>query len=134
MLGCIFNCFKNQKICNKAVGNCSHTLTLVSDWYKTQKICNKAVGTFADAFVKQFVPECFKIQGTCDKAVDICPFVFDSILDWYMTQEIGDKVVSKEPFSVISRRNLGTMLLARGLVYFLQCQQRYWFIASLFLV
>ena len=81
MLGCIFNCFKNQKICNKAVDNCSHALTLVSDWYKTQKICNKAVGTFADAFVKQFVPECFKIQETCDKAVDICPFVFDSILD-----------------------------------------------------
>ena len=40
---------ENQKMCNKAVDNYTHTLKFVSVCYKTQKMYNKAVDTSPSA-------------------------------------------------------------------------------------
>ena len=37
--------YKNRKKCNKAADNYAHALEFVPDCYKTQKIDNKAVGS-----------------------------------------------------------------------------------------
>ena len=34
------DCYKYQKMCNKALDNYPHALRFVSDCYKTQKTCN----------------------------------------------------------------------------------------------
>ena len=49
------DCYKNQKICNKAADNYPHALEFVPDCFKTQKMCNKAVDTYPSA--TQFVPD-----------------------------------------------------------------------------
>ena len=64
-------------MCNKTVDN--NALRFDPNCYKTQKMCNKAVGTCSS--VIQFVAKCFKTKGMCNKAVDTCPFVFDSVPD-----------------------------------------------------
>ena len=33
--------YKNKKICDNPIDNCSHALEFVYDCYKTQKMCNK---------------------------------------------------------------------------------------------
>ena len=45
MLKFIPDCYKNQKLCDKAVDNYAHALEYVPFCKKTQKICNKAVDT-----------------------------------------------------------------------------------------
>ena len=79
MLIFVPDCYKNQKMCNKAVDNYPHELEYFPHCFKTQKMCNKAVDTYLSAM--QFFPECCKTQKMCDKAVDTCPFMFDSVLD-----------------------------------------------------
>ena len=39
------DCYKNQKMCNKAIDNYPHALEFVPKCYKTQKMCDKAVDT-----------------------------------------------------------------------------------------
>ena len=41
----------------------------VPDCYKYQKMCNKAVDNCPHAL--DFAPKCYKIQNMCDKAFDI---------------------------------------------------------------
>ena len=36
-------CYKNQQICDKAVGNYPHPFQFISECYKTQEMCDKAV-------------------------------------------------------------------------------------------
>ena len=67
----VSECYKNQKMCNKAVDN--YALEFISEWYKSNKIsaikkCDKAVGIYPSEM--QFGPECYKIQERRDKAVD----------------------------------------------------------------
>ena len=71
----------------------------VPECYKTQKICDKAVDRHPSTI--KFVPECYKNQQMCYKAVNRCFFVFDSIPDQYKTQEICDIVVSLYPFLIV---------------------------------
>ena len=52
-------------------------LKLVYECYKTQKMYDKAVDTYPSP--KKIVSECFMTQEMCDKAVNRCAFVFDSI-------------------------------------------------------
>ena len=87
----IFDYYKDQKRCDKAVDNYSHALKTAPDCFKPQ-----AVGTHPSAI--QFVSEDGKTQETFDKVVDTCPFVFTFVPDQYVTQEIYDKLVSKESF------------------------------------
>ena len=54
-------------------------LEFVPDCYKTQKMCNKAVDTYPSAL--QFVTGQYKTHEMCIKDVDTCPFVFDSVPD-----------------------------------------------------
>ena len=36
-------CYKNLKMCNRAVDNCAHALEFVLESCKTQEMCDKAV-------------------------------------------------------------------------------------------
>ena len=47
--------------------------------YKTQKMCNKAVDTYTSAI--QFVSNQYKTLKVCDKATDTCPFASFSVSD-----------------------------------------------------
>ena len=71
-------------------------LKSVPDCYKIQKICNKAVDNYAHAL--EFVRDCYKTQKMCVKTVDTCLFKFDSVPDQYKTQEMCDKTVFNDPF------------------------------------
>ena len=42
--GLFSDCDKNQRMCAKAIDNCSHVLKVVPDCYKTQKMCKNPVG------------------------------------------------------------------------------------------
>ena len=62
----VSDCYKNQEMCNKAVGNYPHAVEYVPECFMTQKTCDKVVNTYS--FTIQFVPECYKTQKICDKA------------------------------------------------------------------
>ena len=49
MLMFVPNCYKNQKMCNKAIANYAHVWEFVPNCYKTQKVFNKAVDTYPSA-------------------------------------------------------------------------------------
>ena len=83
----ICDCYKDQKLCEKAVDIYAHALEFVSDSYKTQKTSEI-----------QFVPDWYKTLKICDKAADTCSFVFYSVPDQYKNQEMCFKVIFKEPF------------------------------------
>ena len=68
------DCYKNQEMFNKVVGNHLHALEFVP---KTQNMCDKAVNAYSPTI--KFVPECFVTQKMCDKAVNKCFFLFYSI-------------------------------------------------------
>ena len=80
-------------MCDEAfLENCG-TLKSVSDCYKNKKMCNKAVDNYPHTL--EFVPECCKTEEMCDEAVHKCFFfLFDSIPNQYKTQEICGIVVS----------------------------------------
>ena len=75
-----------------------HASKFVPDCYKTQKMHDKAVNGYPSKV--QFVPECYKTQEICNRAANIWFFVFDSIHDWYKIQEMYDRVIYKDPFMV----------------------------------
>ena len=52
---------------NEAVDNYGCALEFIPNCYKSQKICNKAVNT--SLFAIQVAPKCYKTQEICDKAV-----------------------------------------------------------------
>ena len=60
-------------------GRLAGELGFVPDCYKTQKMCNKAVDTYPSAL--QFVTGQCKTHEMCIKDVDTFPFVFDSVPD-----------------------------------------------------
>ena len=66
-------------MCRKFILENGGTLMFVSDCYKNQKMRDKAVDNYAHAL--EFVSEYYKSQETCNKAVDACLFVFDSVPD-----------------------------------------------------
>ena len=66
-------------MCHTSVDDYVHALILVPECYKTQKMFDKAANTFPSAI--QFFPECYKIQKTCDNAVHTCLFLFYSVPD-----------------------------------------------------
>ena len=70
---------------NEAVDNYGCALEFIPDCYKSQKICNKAFSP-TSLFAIQVAPKCYKTQEMCDKAVDTCPFVSDSAPNRYKTQ------------------------------------------------
>ena len=80
-------------MCDKAVDNYSHALVFLPNCYKSQKISNKAVGIYPSAI--QFVLECLLDARNVCKAADTCPFLFDSVPDWYMTDILLKKCVIK---------------------------------------
>ena len=83
MLIFVTDCWKNQRMFNKAVDNYAHVLEFVSDWCNTQKMRNKADDTDLSAI--QFVPSCYKTHEICVKAADTCPFVSDQCSKWVIT-------------------------------------------------
>ena len=50
-----------------AVNNYPHALEFVPECYKTQKMCDKAVDTHPLAI--KYVPECYKTQEMCQRVV-----------------------------------------------------------------
>ena len=65
---------------NVSVENYPQALKFVPDCFKTQKMFNKAVGIYPSSM--QFFSECYKTQGMCHKTVDTSPFIFASAPDW----------------------------------------------------
>ena len=55
-LNSVCHCYKNQEMCNKAVGNYSRTLEFAPEHYKTHKMCDNAVSTNSSTI--KIVPEC----------------------------------------------------------------------------
>ena len=49
LLKYIPDCYKNQKVCNKAVRRYFHALEFILKCYKTHKMCNEAVKTSPSA-------------------------------------------------------------------------------------
>ena len=80
----------------RVVDNYLHALEFVPECYKTEKMCDKAVDAYLST--TDFAPECFMTQKICAKSVNKCYFVFDYIPDQYKTQEMCDRVVSEDPF------------------------------------
>ena len=72
-----------HKTCFKVFLRNGGTLMFVPDCYKNQKMSNKAADNYA--FAIQFVSECYKAQEMCDKNIDACPFVFGSVPECYKT-------------------------------------------------
>ena len=61
-------------MCDEAfLENCG-TLKSVSDCYKNKKMCNKAVDNYPHTL--EFVPECCKTEEMCDEAVHKCFFFY----------------------------------------------------------
>ena len=83
-LNSVLDCYKNQRLCDKAVDNYTHGLKFVPGCYKTQKMRDKAVDTHRSTI--RFVAECYKTQEMCYKAVNRCSFVFDSIPNQHTTK------------------------------------------------
>ena len=54
---------------DKAILENGGTLKYVYDCYKNQKMCNKVVNNYLHA--SEFVPECYKTQETCYRAAQI---------------------------------------------------------------
>ena len=71
-------------------------LKFVPDCYKNQRMCNKAVDTYAHAL--QFVPNCYRTQKNCNKAVDAHASAMQLAPDWCKSQPMCGKVAFKEPF------------------------------------
>ena len=69
MLRFIPNCYKNQKMCDKAIVNYFHPLEFAPDCYKTRNMSDKAVDTYPSAM--QFASDGYKTQEMCNK-----PFAF----------------------------------------------------------
>ena len=65
----VYDCYKNQKMCNKVVNNYLHASEFVPECYKTHKICGNAVDTHSSTI--RYVPECYKTQETCYRAAQI---------------------------------------------------------------
>ena len=59
MLGFIPDSYKVRKMCDDAVDNYDHALSLFRECSQTQKTCDNAVNT---SYIIQFVPECYKTQ------------------------------------------------------------------------
>ena len=93
----MFDCYKNQEICNKAFYNHNHVLLFHPNYYKIQKMCDKAANTINAInicpFVFNFVLDQYKVKGMCDKTVFEDPFMLKFCLDRYRTQEMCDKPV-----------------------------------------
>lgn len=51
MIGLVLNCYKPQKMFEKAVDYCPHALEYVSDCFMTQKTCEKAVDTYPSTLI-----------------------------------------------------------------------------------
>ena len=63
------NLLPNSQKTRFSVKQCE-LLKFVPDCYKNQRMCNKAVDTYVHAL--QFVPNCYKTQKMCNKAIDTC--------------------------------------------------------------
>ena len=57
----------------------SGTLKSVPDCYKNQQLSEKSIGNYPHAL--EFVPECYKTQKMCDKAVDTHPSIRNLFLN-----------------------------------------------------
>ena len=57
-------------MCNKEVDHYRHALEFVLECYKIQKLCDKAFGTCRTTIT--FVSECYNTQKMYDKAVNRC--------------------------------------------------------------
>ena len=68
------DCYKNQKMFNKAVDNYLHALEFVSEFYSTQEMCNRAVNRCF--FVSDSTPDQFKTQEMCGRVVSEDPFLY----------------------------------------------------------
>ena len=77
-------CYKNQRMCNKAVDTNVHALQFVPNCYKTQKMCNKAVDAHASAM--QLAPDWCKTQPICVKVAFKEPFMLKYCIDIHETQ------------------------------------------------
>ena len=65
------DCYKNQKVWDKAIDNYSHALEFIPDW------CNTIYSW------------CYKTQKMCDKAADwFLSFLINSVWDRYKSQEM----------------------------------------------
>ena len=84
---------KTKEIYEKVVKENGGMLGLITDCYKDQRMCDKAVDTYPTAM--QVVPEYCKSGKMCNKAVDTHTFIIYSVADKYMTQ-IYDQVVSNK--------------------------------------
>ena len=80
-------------MCDKAILENGRTLKSVSDCYKNQKMFNKAVNNYP--YELEFVPECYQTQNMCDRAVNTYPSTIKFIPECPMTQEMCDKAVNR---------------------------------------
>ena len=80
MVGFIPNCYRDQKMCNKAIDNYTW---FGPNCYSTQKMFSNVVGTYSSAI--QFVGECYKTSQMFNKAIDTCPFMFmNMFVSWIL--------------------------------------------------
>ena len=85
------DCYKNSKVCDKAVDNYSHALKFVPNYYITQNMCDKAINTYHSTI--QFVPDCSKTKEMCNRTISEYLFMLVYCPDKYKTQRICDEAV-----------------------------------------
>ena len=82
---------KLKKFSKHAVKKLPYLLRYVFDQYKTQQICDKAI--LENSGTLKSVPDCYKNQETCNKAVENYPHALEFVRKCYNTQKIFDKAV-----------------------------------------
>ena len=73
------DCFKTQKVGNKAVNTNPSTMHFVPEYYKSQEMCDKAAHTF---FVL------YKTQEMCDSVLSKDHFLLNHCLNGYKTHVV----------------------------------------------
>ena len=86
----LFDFFKNQKMCNKAVDTYSPAKKIVSDRYKAQETCYKVVSK--EPFVLKYCFDRYNSRELCDKAVDAFLPILKFVPDWFVTSKILKKL------------------------------------------
>ena len=96
-------CYKTQKIFDKAVDTCPSTIKFVPEWllisytysltfhsvldqYKTNEICDRVV--YQNPFIILYYPNKYVTLKIRDEPVDVCPATLKLICVWFVTSKI----------------------------------------------
>ena len=84
MLKFVPDCYKNQRMCNKAVNNYAHALQFVPNWLRRKKCVIKLL--IQVLLQCKLIPDWCKTQPMCGKVAFKEPFMLKYCIDRHKTQ------------------------------------------------